>query len=111
MRDGVQHCLNGSYLYIFIYRLSARPNIGIVAGTVEVHDTSRHGLRCSKHRWPKASLVVDTVGEAVTTGLYICDFLMKRRELWSYLCITKFTIYNYSELKFCWLTILFVSNN
>ena len=48
------------------------------SGTVEVQDTSRHyGLRCSKHRWPNASLVVDTVGEAVTTGLYICEFLMK----------------------------------
>ena len=75
MRDGVQHGLNGGYLYIFIYRLSAWPN----SGTVEVQDTSRHyGRRCSKHRWPKASLVVDTVGEAVTTGLYICEFLMKR---------------------------------
>ena len=82
------------------------------SGTVEVQDTSRHyGLRCSKHRCPKSSLVVDIVGEAVTTGLYICEFLMKRWELWSYLFITKFTIYNYPELKFCWLTILFVSNN
>ena len=49
------------------------------SGTVEVQDTSRHyGLRCSKHRWPKASLVVDTVGEAVTTGINICEFLLKR---------------------------------
>ena len=49
------------------------------SGTVEVQDTSRHyGLRCSKHRRLKASLVVDTVGQAVTTGLYICEFLMKR---------------------------------
>ena len=44
---------------------------------MEVQDTSRHyGFRYSKHRWPKVSLVVDTVGEAVTTGLYICEFLM-----------------------------------
>ena len=49
------------------------------SGTVEVQDTSRHKrLRCSKHRWPKSSLVVDTVSEAVTTGLYIYEFLMKR---------------------------------
>ena len=49
------------------------------SGTVEVQDTSRHyRLRRSKHRWPISSLVVDTVGEAVTTGLYICEFLMKR---------------------------------
>ena len=49
------------------------------SGTVEVQDISRYyGRRCSKHRWPKASLVVDTVGEAVTTGLYIYEFLMKR---------------------------------
>ena len=82
------------------------------SGTVAVQDTSRHyGLRFSKHRWPKASLVVETVGEAMTTGLYICEFLMKTLELWSYLFITKFTIYNYSELKFYWLTLLFVSNN
>ena len=39
------------------------------SGTVEVQDTSRHyGLRCSKHRWPKASLVVEAEGEAVTTA-------------------------------------------
>ena len=39
------------------------------SGTVEVQDTSRHdGLRCSMHRWPKASLVVEKVDEAVTTG-------------------------------------------
>ena len=49
------------------------------SGTVEVQDTSRHyRLRCTKHRWPKSSLSVDIVGEAVTTGLYICEFLMKR---------------------------------
>ena len=45
------------------------------SGTVEVQDTSGHyRLRCSNHRWPKSSLVVDTVGEAVTTELYICEF-------------------------------------
>ena len=49
------------------------------SGTVEVQDTNRHyRLRCSKRRWPKSSLVVDTVGEAVATGLNICEFLMKR---------------------------------
>ena len=77
MRDGVQHGLNGGYLYIFYLSIKCMAKYWH-SGTVEVHDTSRHyGLRCSKHRWPKASLVVDTVGEAVTTGLYICEFLMK----------------------------------
>ena len=46
---------------------------------MEVQDISRHyRLRCSKHRWPKSPLVVDTVGEAVTTEIYIYELLMKR---------------------------------
>ena len=73
MRDGVQHGLNGGYLYIFIYRLRAWPNIGTVALW-----RSKILADIMEHRWPKASLVVETVGEAVTTGLYICEFLMKR---------------------------------
>ena len=31
VRDGVPHGLNGGYIYINIYQLSAWPNIGIVA--------------------------------------------------------------------------------
>ena len=76
--DGLQHCLKGRLplnLYLPIKCLAKYWH----SGTVEVQDTSRHyRLGCSKHRWLKSSLVVDTVGEVVTTGLYICEFLMKR---------------------------------
>ena len=72
MRDGVQHGLNGGYLYIFISHLSA----GLINGkgapwrSKISADVMGPGFN--------ASLIVDTVSEAVTTGLNICEFLMKK---------------------------------
>ena len=72
MRDGVQHGLNGGYLYIFISHLSAWLIIGKGAlwRSKIPADVMGPGFN--------ASLIVDTVSEAVTTGLNICEFLMKK---------------------------------
>ena len=69
MRDGVHHGLNGGYLYIFNSHLSAWPIIGKGAlwrSKIPV-DVMGPGFN--------ASLIVDNVSEAVTTGLNICEFL------------------------------------
>ena len=72
MRDGVQHGLNGGYLYIFIPHLSAWLIIGKGAPRRSKIPADVMGPGFY------ASLIVDTVSEAVTTGLNICEFLMKK---------------------------------
>ena len=72
MRDGVQHGLNGGYLYIFISHLSAWSIIGKGALWRSKIPADVMGPRFN------TSLIVDTVSEAVTTALNTCEFLMKK---------------------------------
>ena len=72
MRYGVQHGLNGGYLYIFISHLSAWLIIGKGALWRSKIPTDVVGPGFN------GSIIVDTVSEAVTTGLNICEFLMKK---------------------------------
>ena len=68
MRDGVQHGLNGDYLYTFISHLSAWLIIGKGALWMSKIPADVMGPGFN------ASLIVDTVSEAVTTGLNIWEF-------------------------------------